>query len=433
MIAGPPPAALTSALNSASASSAMTASTMDSNSSSHAAAFLTARKFAEFLHAQQQQQQQQRQKELNETTPPTTTTTASSHDVIRAALMCPKKRRNEENEIRECFDEEDDESVTKLEDDSKQSLMPLELIRARWESKEVRAESPSAKSADGSSSGSSCPGETAGGQGREVKKRRLDELLSKKFSVTDSPPNSASSSISPPPVVSSSTPSQQQQNGNVASVKRVNRRKPTSPISSHTFASPILPPSSTASILTVRPPSELFAKNMTPSPNHLPRQSPVPRNRSKSPRRENHHQLLLNNINNIKQEERESELKGQLMQLQLAQAALLSGAVASSTTGSPAGNGFTGLSGAAGNPLLYYGYYAQMLQGLQAQQQKLLEQLQASQKQRFMTSSPSATSTNNEATSKLLMSSPSHGFPHLPLLTANDSSKRNVSSYFSFG
>ena len=432
MIAGPPPAALTSALNSASASSAMTASTMDSNSSSHATAFLTARKFAEFLHAQQQQQQ--RQKELNETTPPTTTTTASSHDAIRTALMCPKKRQRQNDEIRESFDnhineeEEEDESVTKLDDDSKQSLTPLELIRARWECKEVRAESPSAKSADGSSSGSSCPGETAGGQGREVKKRRLDELLSKKFSVTDSPPNSASSSISPPPVVSSSTPSQQQhQNGNVASVKRVNRRKPTSPISSHAFASPILPPSSTASILTVRPPSELFAKNMTPSPNHLPRQSPVPRNRSKSPRRENHHQLLLNNINNIKQEEKESELKGQLMQLQLAQAALLSGAVASSTNGSPAGNGFPGLSGAAGNPLLYYGYYAQMLQGLQAQQQKLLEQLQASQKQRFMTSSPSATSTHSDATSKLLMASPSHGFPHLPLLTANNSSKRHVS------
>ena len=429
MIAGPPPAALTSALNSASASSAMTASTMDSNSSSHATAFLTARKFAEFLHAQQQQQQ--RQKELNETTPPTTTTTASSHDAIRTALMCPKKRQRQNDEIRESFDnhineeEEEDESVTKLDDDSKQSLTPLELIRARWECKEVRAESPSAKSADGSSSGSSCPGETAGGHGREVKKRRLDELLSKKFSVTDSPPNSASSSISPPPVVSSSTPSQQQhQNGNVASVKRVNRRKPTSPISSHMFASPILPPSSTASILTVRPPSELFAKNMTPSPNHLPRQSPVPRNRSKSPRRENTHQLLLNNI---KQEEKESELKGQLMQLQLAQAALLSGAVASSTNGSPAGNGFPGLSGAAGNPLLYYGYYAQMLQGLQAQQQKLLEQLQASQKQRFMTSSPSATSTHSDATSKLLMASPSHGFPHLPLLTANNSSKRHVS------
>jgi len=410
MIAAPPP----SASNAASASPAMTAGMESSHQAT--TAFLTARKFAQFL---QQQQQQQRQKELNETTPPTTTT-MTTPDVSQ--IVCPKKRQRQE--IRQSFgdteEDDDEEGITKLDvEDVK--LLPLELLRARWES---RPESPSADSAGGSSTGSS----NEIGLGREVKKRRLDELLSKKFSVADSPPNStsAASSISPPPVVSSSTPQQQQQQHQSSpdiSVKKVNRRKPSSPVSSLAFAHPA---TSTSSILSVRPPSELFAKNDRPIP---PRQSPVPRRtNSKSPHRQQqqqqHQQQQQLFLNNIKQEENESELlKGQLMQLQLAQAALLSGAVASSTS-SPTGSAFPGLAGlsGSGNPLLYYGYYAQMLQGLQAQQQKLLEQL-ASQKQRFM-ASPNATATRHDAT-KLLMASPSHGSGHL--LSANDSHKRNVS------
>ena len=407
MIAAPPP----SASNAASASPAMTAG-MDSSHQA-ASAYLTARKFAEFLQhqqhqQQQQQQQQQRQKELNETTSPTTTAATDISQII----VCPKKRQRQE--IRQSFgdteEDEDEEGITKLEDEAK--LLPLELLRARWEG---RAESPSADSAGGSSTGSS----NEIGLGREVKKRRLDELLSKKFSVADSPPNSASaaSSISPPPVVSSSTPQkqQQQQPSTENSVKKVNRRKPSSPVSSLAFAHPA---TSTSSILSVRPPSELFAKN---DRQIQPRPSPVPRRpNSKSPHRQQHQQQQQHQqiyVNNIKQEENESELlKGQLMQLQLAQAALLSGAVASSTS-SPTGSAFPGLAGlsGSGNPLLYYGYYAQMLQGLQAQQQKLLEQL-ASQKQRFI-SSPNSNST----ATKLLMASPSH------LLSANDPHKRNVS------
>ncbi len=62
MIAGPPPQS--AAQNTASGPSAMTAG-METNQ----AAFLAAKKFAEFF-----QSQQQRQKELNETTPPMTNT-----------------------------------------------------------------------------------------------------------------------------------------------------------------------------------------------------------------------------------------------------------------------------------------------------------------------------------------------------------------------
>ena len=430
MIAAPPPAAQSAP----SAPPAMTAGMESSHQA--AAAFLTARKFAEFLH---QQQQQQRQKELNETTPP------ASNPSHESPLVCPKKRARPE--IRESFgddeddvEDEDDEGVTKLDvdDDAKQSLMPLELIRARW----TGAESPSAESAGGSSVGSSGHTEPSG-LGREVKKRRLDELLSKKFSVADSPPNSssaASSSISPPPIVTSSTQQQRQPlPSSENSGKKTNRRKPSSPVSS--FAHPNQPSVSVsvsaASLLSLRPPSELFARNDQKS-----RESPIPRRTgSKSPHRQHfsqqqqqqqHQQLLLANV---KQEEAESDLiKAQLMQLQLAQAALLSGAVASSAASSN-GSGFPGLAGSglsslagAGNPLLYYGYYAQMLQNLQSQQQKLLEQL-ASQKSRFLASpsSPSTLSSMHHDASKLLMASPSH---HLPLITASDAKKKHVSHTF---
>ena len=422
MIAAPPPSAQTAP----SASPAMTAGMESSHHQAAANAFLTARKFAEFFH------QQQRQKELNETTPP-----ASNPSLEESPLVCPKKRTRPE--IRESFgdmehEDEDEEGVTKLEadDESKQTLMPLDLIRARW----ARAESPSAESAGGSSVGSSGNNESVG-HGREVKKRRLDELLSKKFSVTDSPPNSssaASMSLSPPPIVTSSTQQQhhhhhnnnnqqQQQQRPETMIKKHNRRKPSSPVSS--FAHPIQPVAASQQ-LTIRPPSELFAKN---SEQKL-RQSPLPRRTStKSPHRQQqqqlqHHQqqqqLLL--LSTVKQEENDSDMiKTQVMQLQLAQAALLSGAVASSP------NGLAGLAG-AGNPLLYYGYYAQMLQNLQSQQQKLLEQL-ASQKSRFLPSSPTSTSTSqsmsmshHDAASKLLMSSPTHH--HLPLI---DMKKKHVS------
>ena len=84
-------------------------------------------------------------------------------------------------------------------------------------------------------------------------------------------------------------------------------------------------------------------------------------------------------------------LKGQILQLQLAQAAILNGASSAlpmqnpdflkmaSLLGAAGSSGNSGItSSAAANPLLYYGYYAQMLQGVQSQQQKIMEQLTSS-------------------------------------------------------
>ena len=75
-------------------------------------------------------------------------------------------------------------------------------------------------------------------------------------------------------------------------------------------------------------------------------------------------------------------LKNQLLQMHLAQAALLNQTSSNLFPGLPGLPGLPGVppgppnpAAAGGNPLLYYGYYAQMIQGLQSQQQKLLEQL----------------------------------------------------------
>jgi hypothetical protein len=78
--------------------------------------------------------------------------------------------------------------------------------------------------------------------------------------------------------------------------------------------------------------------------------------------------------------ESKSALKSQILQLHLAQAALLN--QSPNGPGGVATGGFPGLfPGFPGNnnPLLYYGYYAQMIQGLQSQQQKLLDQLTGKQ------------------------------------------------------
>lgn len=78
-------------------------------------------------------------------------------------------------------------------------------------------------------------------------------------------------------------------------------------------------------------------------------------------------------------------LKGQLLQLQLAQAAILNGASSALPLQNPEFLKMASLLGAgsptpsaAANPLLYYGYYAQMLQGVQSTQQKLMDQLTSS-------------------------------------------------------
>ena len=122
-------------------------------------------------------------------------------------------------------------------------------------------------------------------------------------------------------------------------------------------------------------------------------------------------------------------LKSQLLQLQLAQAAVLNGAPSGLPlqnpdflkmasllgAGSAMGNGIS--ASAASNPLLYYGYYAQMLQGVQSQQQKLMEQLSGAnskqedhnrlyQDHRYKRKSNSSDSTSNRPDIKPISSSP---------------------------
>ena len=98
-----------------------------------------------------------------------------------------------------------------------------------------------------------------------------------------------------------------------------------------------------------------------------------------------------------------SNLKNQLLQMHLAQAALMNQTSSNLFPGLP---GLPGLplpngvpaapvpnpANPGANPLLYYGYYAQMIQGLQSQQQKLLEQLTGkSAAKNILTSSPIST------------------------------------------
>ena len=87
-------------------------------------------------------------------------------------------------------------------------------------------------------------------------------------------------------------------------------------------------------------------------------------------------------------------LKSQILQLQLTQAALLSGAAASAAAAASGPAAATATqpdilkflppqipAGSSPNPLLYYGYFSQMLQGLQSQQQRLVEKLVQQQKE----------------------------------------------------
>ena len=228
---------------------------------------------------------------------------------------------------------------------------------------------------------------------KEVKKRRLDQLLSKKFSVNDSPPPQPCLPPVPPKnqiVPEDLTPSPV--NMGVAanqhmplpvrrdsSEKKKNRRKPSSPQSSIP-ASPVT--------LSLRPNSELFnqahqpdlanetnnlanlAKSELPEPNMEKSQPPKIEFPPENP-----------NHNNVADTGKNS-LKNQLLQMHLAQAALLNQTSSNLFPGLPGLPGLPGVppgppnpAAAGGNPLLYYGYYAQMIQGLQSQQQKLLEQL----------------------------------------------------------
>lgn len=191
------------------------------------------------------------------------------------------------------------------------------MVSEKLKKKEDLPSSPTSESNESNEGGAGTP------PSKEVKKRRLDQLLSQKFSGVNEnespPPNSEVGAALPAPPA---PPTQRRDSKN--------RRKRSSPI------------------LSLRPNSELLEqKNSTAPP------SPAP-------------------------EAENNPLKNQILQLHLAQAALMAGG------GFPPGNPVQNPA----NPLLYYGYYAQMIQGLQSQQQKLLEQLTNSSALKTSLSSP---------------------------------------------
>lgn len=205
--------------------------------------------------------------------------------------------------------------------------------------------------------------------GREVKKRRLDALLNKKFSMLDSPPSEdledkieMTQSHLP-----TALPIMERRSSNE---RKANKRKQG---------------------LTLRSSAEL----MIPDNKNL--SSPLAVSVPESV--EMNKKMKKNEDRKKKKQMAEDVLKRQLLQLQLAQAALLTNStpdfinVSSSTDllknalFASAANSSSDLIKSTlfssspsppppSNPLLYYGYYAQMLQEFQSQQQKkLIDQL----------------------------------------------------------
>ena len=339
---------------------------------------LNARKLAEFVKAQHLAQQQK----ANETTPPSAAAAAVA-EAAASRMHHPKKR-----------------PYTPLPEDAfvdaRSGLIPLDLLRAKLELQQERR-SPDSGETERNSSNSSTPpslapansvvssgNNNATSSGREVKKRRLDALLNKKFAVADSPPSELESSPSPRSMVQHAAspplsvvplalqPTLHLGNGGGGGGSRrkssdhqprkANRRKQPHPQS---------PPT-----LSVRPTAELFPQRpLSPSR--------VTATMMSSPLRP----LAIPSPSPAAPAERKAEngggggeaeaLKGQILQLQLMQAALLSASAAN-----PAASDLlkTALGGAATGQqqsLLHYGYFAQMLQNLQSQQTKLVEQLVA--------------------------------------------------------
>ena len=155
---------------------------------------LNARMLAEFVKAQHLAQRQK----ANETTPPSAAAAAAA-EVAASRMHHPKKRPY----------------VHVPEDafvDARSGLIPLDLLRAKLELQQERR-SPDGGETERNSSSSSTPSlasaqnvvsngnNNATSSGREVKKRRLDALLSKKFAVADSPPSELESSPSPRPMM----------------------------------------------------------------------------------------------------------------------------------------------------------------------------------------------------------------------------------------
>ena len=222
------------------------------------------------------------------------------------------------------------------------SAMVSEKLKKRTEDivPQTAPPPPTSPSESNSSGGGTS---TTPSSNKEVKKRRLDQLLSKKFSVNDSPPPSNNNEqIVATPTLNEGVAFPIRRD---SSERKQNRRKRSSPVT-----------------LSLRPNSDLF-------------ESP----KIEVTANEQEEKAAEKSIEAAEADESKNALKNQLLQLHLAQAALMN------QPGSPLFSGFPGLPGLpgsspasgppTGNPLLYYGYYAQMIQGLQSQQQKLLEQL----------------------------------------------------------
>ena len=345
---------------------------------------LNARMLAEFVKAQHLAQRQK----ANETTPPSAAAAAAA-EIVASRMHHPKKR-----------------PYTPLPEDAfvdaRSGLIPLDLLRAKLELQQERR-SPDSGETERNSSNSSTPSiassiannvvsngnnnATTMPSGREVKKRRLDALLNRKFAVADSPPSEQGSSPSPRPMMLHAPspplpvvpmalmPTHHVGNGGggggVGSSRRkssehqprkANRRK-----QSHPQSPPTLSVRPTAELFPQRPlsPSKVSATMMSSPLRPLAIPSPSPIERKTTPRQ-------------AENGGGEAEaLKGQILQLQLMQAALLSASAANPTASDLLKTALGGAATGQQQSLLHYGYFAQMLQNLQSQQTKLVEQLVA--------------------------------------------------------
>ena len=398
---------------------------------------LTARKLAEFVKAQQFAQQMKQKKKESELEqdinndspspqhearvpkkrpwdPEGSTSPASSGDhrpvsVPQMELLPAKiqeqllKRNSFSNESTEGSDQASSTTTKDKASSSSSSLIPLELIRAKWEQNGTSGGGggrSSPESAAESYTSSNAPLWST--TNNEVKKRRLDALLSSKFAVTDSPP-SADEENPNGPVSSSPEEANREEEDEEVSVlppepvrftqrrpsneRKANRRKQSNP------TTPSPPAAAASSTLSLRPNSELYnppslpasplkIQTGTPSPRSVNHSHPSPKTKPQQVRG----QAASKDSTAIGQD----MLKSQILQLQLAQAALLSNAGSNSqnadflkSTLLSATNGPMSAAVQATNPLLYYGYHLQMLQGLQqAHQNKMAADQQKKQSPR---------------------------------------------------
>ena len=225
-------------------------------------------------------------------------------------------------------------------------LIPLEHIRNKWEDRA----SPESSGSHSSSSGT--PPYNNNGNGREDKKRRLDALLSKKFALADSPPQAQqedevnNGSNNNTMLAALINPSERRSSNE----RKINRRKK----------------STTPPTLAVRPTSDLLIENSVKS-----ERSPVhsPLKIDTSPVELKSKPVKQPSPPAKKQQTPEQALKSHIMQLQLAQAALMSNAGSNQqnaeflkTALMSAATGPLSQAMQAANPLLYYAHYAQLMQ-----------------------------------------------------------------------